>query len=138
MTDLPNFNASQSFQHKKEERECSTPYCCVQTPFEEYRGQTDHIQTTSISITVMVTASRCVTHSITLAMLSYMRRQQWLPSQSLWIDKCILCVVLHKLTSVLFKERVHTAVQSRLQNLFSTCQKFVRSISQIDHMNQVW
>ena len=43
-----------------------------------------------------------------------------------WIDKCFLCVVLQKLTSALFKQCLHTSVQSTtLSSLLFTLGKSI-------------
>ena len=58
-------------------------------------------------------------HSNTLAVLDYIGGySSGYQASRLWVDKCILCVVLHMLTSVLFNRCLHTPIQSRTLSPF--------------------
>ena len=73
--------------------------------------------TTTTRLVLTQLLSNCIQvcdHSNPLAMLDYMcGYSSGYQASRLQVDKCIPCVVLHKLTSVLFKGCLHTPVQSR-------------------------
>lgn len=49
---------------REEEREYRTLYCCVQTLFEEYRGQTDHKEHNCYGNSIQVTVPSLLCYAI--------------------------------------------------------------------------